>query len=141
MWPLVIPLLLVMSLSEAQPVLAAAPEVAEKVAWWGIALASRDVKDRGKTRQEPPVQEHGGEVGRRPDDASSQDSERSPLNVNSCSYEELLKLPGIGPKKARAIMEERERRPFRSVHDLKRVKGIGRKTIQRLAPYLTTGRD
>lgn len=141
MWPLVIPLLLMMSLSEAQQVLAAAPEVVEKVAWSGVALASRDVRDSGKTRQERPVQERGREAERRPDDASTPDSERSPVNVNSCSYEELLKLPGIGPKKAKAILEERVRRPFRSVHDLKRVKGIGRKTIQRLAPYLTTGRD
>ncbi len=63
------------------------------------------------------------------------------VDINSCSYEDLLRLPGIGPKKARAILEERSKRVFRSVHDLKRVKGIGAKTVQRLTPYVRAGSD
>src|SRR5690606_38884919 len=47
-----------------------------------------------------------------------------PLNVNRAGYEELQKLPGIGKVLAGNILEERRRRPFASVEDLLRVKGI-----------------
>jgi competence ComEA-like helix-hairpin-helix protein len=50
---------------------------------------------------------------------------------------ELQKLPGIGPAKAQRIMEERERQPFVSIEDLRRVNGIGPKTLDRLRPYIT----
>jgi competence protein ComEA len=41
----------------------------------------------------------------------------------------LATLPGIGPSKAAAIIENR---PYASVDDLERVPGIGAKTIERL---------
>lgn len=58
-------------------------------------------------------------------------------DINSCTFEDLVRLPGIGPKKARAILDERSKRPFRNIHDLTRVKGIGQKTVRKLAPYIT----
>lgn len=57
--------------------------------------------------------------------------------VNRANAEQLMRLPGIGPKKAQAIIEARERRPFRRPSDLRRVKGFGPKTILRLAPCLS----
>ena len=63
-----------------------------------------------------------------------------PVNVNSASAEELEKLPGIGPKTAQAVVEDRERNgPFRSVDDLLRVKGIGPKKLEALRPLVTAG--
>ena len=38
--------------------------------------------------------------------------------------------------RARAILDERGRRPFRSVADLRRVNGVGPKTLARIAPLL-----
>jgi competence protein ComEA len=59
------------------------------------------------------------------------------VNLNSASVEELCTLPGIGPKKAEAIVALRTRRPLTRVTQLLQVKGIGPKTLQRLKPRLT----
>jgi competence protein ComEA len=60
-----------------------------------------------------------------------------PVAVNSASAEELQRLPGIGPTLAKRIIETREARPFRSVEELRRVRGIGAKTLERLRPHVT----
>jgi competence ComEA-like helix-hairpin-helix protein len=44
------------------------------------------------------------------------------VNINTAEVDELLNLPGIGPALATAIVAAR---PFASVEDLGRVKGIG----------------
>jgi competence protein ComEA len=58
------------------------------------------------------------------------------VNVNTASEEELMRLPGVGPAKAQAFLEARARRPFRRLSDLMRVSGIGRRTLERLAPMI-----
>ena len=60
------------------------------------------------------------------------------VNLNDASEDELTRLPGIGPGKARAIAEHRHVHPFRRIDELTKVKGIGRKTFGHLRPYLTT---
>lgn len=59
-----------------------------------------------------------------------------PINVNSASADELQRLPGVGPVMAGAIVAARAARPFESVNDLDRVKGIGPKTLDRLRPFV-----
>ncbi len=59
------------------------------------------------------------------------------VNITTASAEELERLPGIGEKKAQAIVDHRKGHPLRKLEDLTRVKGIGRKTVARLKPYLT----
>lgn len=54
------------------------------------------------------------------------------VNVNRAGEADLQRLPGIGPALAGRILEERRRRPFRSVKDLERVRGIGPATAARL---------
>ena len=58
------------------------------------------------------------------------------INVNTASEDDLTLLPGIGPAKARAIVAYRAKRPFRTVNDLLRVKGIGRAILKRLRPHV-----
>lgn len=49
----------------------------------------------------------------------------------------LRRLPGIGPARARAIVEERiSGGPFRGLADLARVPGIGPRTLEALEPHL-----
>lgn len=57
-----------------------------------------------------------------------------PVNLNTASEAELLRLPGIGPTKARAIVAYRQSRgSFASVEELVRVPGIGPATLAGLA--------
>lgn len=62
-----------------------------------------------------------------------------PIDINRASTEELQKLSGIGPKLSQRIVDERAKRPFKSVDDLRRVSGIGPKTLERLRPNITVG--
>jgi competence protein ComEA len=58
------------------------------------------------------------------------------IDLNAASQAELETLPGVGPARAKAIIAEREARPFRVAGDLRRVPGIGEATFQRLAPLV-----
>ena len=60
------------------------------------------------------------------------------VNLNTASPDELVAVPGIGPSKAAAIVEHRKTHgPFKSVDDLKQVKGFRDKLVERLRPELT----
>ena len=58
------------------------------------------------------------------------------VNLNTASPQVLSLLPGIGPAKAAEIAGYRKRRPFRTVDELVRIKGIGRKMVRRLRAHL-----
>lgn len=60
------------------------------------------------------------------------------VDLNVATEADLVRLPGIGPAKARAILELRGRiGAFGSVDQLGDVKGIGAKTLDRLRPLVT----
>ena len=63
----------------------------------------------------------------------------SKIDLNSASVEELMKLPSVGRKRAEQIIALRTKRPFRRVLELRRVRGIGKKTMQRLLPLVSLG--
>ena len=63
-----------------------------------------------------------------------------PLDLNRATPAELETLPGIGPTRAQAIVARRDRRPFRRVGELVRIRGIGRKTLRRLRKHLVVRR-
>lgn len=63
------------------------------------------------------------------------------IDINRALTEELQRLPGIGPKMAQRIVDERGKRPFASVDELRRVSGIGPKTLEKLRPHVTVGSD
>jgi competence protein ComEA len=62
------------------------------------------------------------------------------VNINTADETQLTALQGIGPTKAKAITQYRqEHGPFKSVDDLKKVSGIGEKTLAALKPFITVG--
>ncbi|GHE22090.1 ComEA family DNA-binding protein [Halomonas urumqiensis] len=64
--------------------------------------------------------------------------EVAPINVNTADAELLTELPGVGPSRAEAIIEEREANGlFESADDLTRVSGIGETTVAGLEDQVT----
>lgn len=90
----------------------------------------------------PPVQtevQAGGEAGA-PDEPPTYPATASvtPLisgrvDLNTASQEQLEALPRVGPALAKKIIAGR---PYRSLDDLDRVKGVGEATLRELAPLV-----
>lgn len=60
-----------------------------------------------------------------------------PVNINSCSAEELMTIDGIGESRAYAIIEYRNYiGGYTSVDQIKNIKGIGDSFYNSVAPYL-----
>jgi len=60
-----------------------------------------------------------------------------PVYLNEASVEELRRLPGVGAKRADAILAHRRQMGrFTRVEDLLRVKGVGRATIKKWRPLV-----
>lgn len=58
------------------------------------------------------------------------------VNINTASPDELRLLTGVGPSRIRNILAYRQKHPFRTVEELARIKGIGRKTVRQLRLHL-----
>lgn len=73
-----------------------------------------------------------------PEPAAELAANGSAIDLNRATEAELVKLPGIGPSKAKAIVQYREQQgAFRTIEELKKVKGIGDKTFEKLKPLIT----
>jgi len=62
---------------------------------------------------------------------------RFEVDINTADWPELVQLPGIGPVLAQRIVQSRQAAgPFADHADLRRVRGIGPKTLEQIRPYL-----
>jgi competence protein ComEA len=60
------------------------------------------------------------------------------ISINKATNQELAAIKGIGTKKAEAIIEYRENNgDFVSIEDLVKVKGIGKGTLKKIAPFIS----
>ena len=59
------------------------------------------------------------------------------VDINTADTKELTTLKGIGKTKAEAIVNYRENNCFKSVNELSKVKGIGKKTVEKNKDDLT----
>jgi competence ComEA-like helix-hairpin-helix protein len=60
-----------------------------------------------------------------------------PIDINAATIKELEELPGVGPVTAQRIMDMRQKSGhFRRVEDLLAIRGISRKKLDELRPYV-----
>ena len=59
------------------------------------------------------------------------------VDLNTATQEQLVSLPGIGPAKAKAIIDYRTAHPFKSVDEVKNVRGIGDHLYESLKGKIT----
>lgn len=60
------------------------------------------------------------------------------VNINTANQQELETLNGIGPAKAKAIVDYRTQNgPFKSIEDIKSVKGVGEKIFEKIKEELS----
>lgn len=63
------------------------------------------------------------------------------INPNTASVASLVRLPGIGPSRAAAIIEYRKgftdsEMAYKNCKDLQKIKGIGPKTAEKIRPWV-----
>ena len=64
-----------------------------------------------------------------------------PINLNTANSDQLQEVPGIGPATADKILKMRKSYgAFKSVDDLRAIKGIGPKRLEKMRKYLTLGK-
>jgi len=66
--------------------------------------------------------------------AESKRETGSRVNLNTATQKELQKIPGIGPRKAKAIIKGR---PYKSPEDIMKVRGIKKKTYKKIKDMIT----
>ena len=60
-----------------------------------------------------------------------------PLDLNAASVAELQTLPEVGPSLAKSIVRFREKSgPFRRVEDLLAIRGISKRRLEKIRPYV-----
>jgi competence protein ComEA len=61
------------------------------------------------------------------------------VDLNTATTAELMRLPGVGRKKAEAIVAARDKRPFRKPEEVLRVKGLSQGWYGRVKGFLSAG--
>ena len=62
---------------------------------------------------------------------------KAPININTATVEELVDLPSIGQKVAERIIQYRKKHgAFKTLEDLKTVRGIGDKIFEKIKPLI-----
>ena len=82
------------------------------------------------------VRGYGNRLGARPTEPVAVDL----TDLNSADQAELAQVPGVGPKMAEAIGVHRQvHGPFKSVEELKNVRGVGPITFEKVRPHFRAG--
>lgn len=112
-----------------------------------LAGGMLDEADRDRINLALKVQDEGmyriPKIGEEIEEGSTQEIATMPgnqakVNINRASAEELQTLHGIGPAKAKAIIEYREDQGlFKDIEDIKKVSGIGEKTFEQIQDSIT----
>ncbi len=98
-------------------------------------IATPPEAERHRTQKTAPTQEHRA---REPaPKATEKRSQSQHLNINTATAAELETLPKIGPRIAQRIVQYREQHGnFATVNSLQNVRGISKKTLEKLRPFI-----
>lgn len=66
--------------------------------------------------------------------AAAQAGQKVMVNLNTATAEDLQKVPGVTPANAQEIIKMR---PYKSVTDLSKVKGLKQDMIAKIKPYVS----
>jgi len=103
----------------------------KRVGIWSESDPDRIAELRAKQRgEDQELKELQSQVKKAP-------SPQSLLDLNTASKKELQSIKGIGPVLAERIIDGR---PYRTVDDLLKVKGIGPKKLENIRPYFVVGK-
>ncbi|HEX9307979.1 MAG TPA: helix-hairpin-helix domain-containing protein [Anaeromyxobacter sp.] len=61
------------------------------------------------------------------------------IDLNRANVTELMRLPGVGQRKAQAIVAHRQKQPFRRAEEVVQVKGFGPAWFQKVKGNLVVG--
>jgi competence protein ComEA len=61
------------------------------------------------------------------------------IDLNGATVAQLMRLPGVGERKAQAIVAHRQKQPFRRPEEVVQVKGLGRAWFQKVKGNLVAG--
>ena len=61
------------------------------------------------------------------------------VDINKASIKELQSLDGIGYKKAKLIIEYRKKHKFEKLEEIMNIKGIGKKTFEKIKDEISVG--
>jgi len=86
-----------------------------------------------RTPVENPVHESVAAAVELHEESINQDGK---IDINTADENMLELLPGVGPELAGRIVAFREKTPFKTVRDLKKVNGIGDKKFAELEPHV-----
>ena len=65
-----------------------------------------------------------------------EDTRGEKVDINKADKDKLQRVNGIGPALADRIIEGR---PYKSVDELVKVKGISKRSLEKIRPYLSVG--
>lgn len=116
------------------------PAVADELENKGNTVTAPSEANGEGNENNPPIEATNVTVTAKPiivEPAAQVATQDGKVNVNTASNAELMDLPGIGEKKAQAIIDYRSSvGTFHSLSDLGKVKGIGTKMLEKLKPLV-----
>lgn len=69
-------------------------------------------------------------------DINNNNNNNKLIDINTCTIDELLTLPGIGESKANNIIEYRKKNKFNTINDIMNVSGISESLFNKIKEYI-----
>jgi competence protein ComEA len=132
-------------IDELRKVRGIGPATMAKLRPWVCVSPMEEIEDYPEATADSDKRLASGSKGNRPAHKGSTSKKIAnldgPININRASLEELKRLPNIGQKRAERIIAGRRKGPFKSVEDLRRIKGFGPAILDELRPHVTFGNE